>query len=139
MTAIQERLKNMEIFFDQKEYLVIDHGTGFIKAGFSGEDLPRIIIPTVVGTHQVQVDPNQVTAGPPGTEPNQPKIVHAFGNHAFQNRATHELNFPIRRGIIEDPDNMIHLWKHIFDELNLDPKNVNVLLTDSPMNTKESK
>jgi actin-related protein len=51
MTAIQERLKNMEIFFDQKEYLVIDHGTGFIKAGFSGEDLPRIIIPTVVGTH----------------------------------------------------------------------------------------
>jgi actin len=34
---------------------------------------------------------------------------------------------------------MIHLWKHIFDELNLDPKNVNVLLTDSPNNTKESK
>jgi hypothetical protein len=25
------------------------------------------------------------------------------------------------------------------DELNLDPKNVNVLLTDSPMNSKESK
>jgi actin-related protein len=34
---------------------------------------------------------------------------------------------------------MIHLWKHIFEELNLDPKNVNVLLTDSPMNSKESK
>jgi actin-related protein len=87
----------------------------------------------------VQVDPNQVTAGPPGTEPNQPKIVHAFGNHAFQNRATHDLSFPIRRGIIEDPENMTNLWRHIFEELNLDPKNVNVLLTDSPMNTKESK
>lgn len=119
--------------------MVIDHGTGFIKAGFSGEDLPRLIIPTVVGTHQVPVDPSQVTAGPPGTEPNQPKIVYNFGNAAFAGRATHELKFPIQRGIIEDPDNMIHLWKHIFDELNLDPKNVNVLLTDSPMNTKESK
>jgi actin len=139
MTAIQERLKKMEIFFDQKEYLVIDHGTGFIKAGFSGEDLPRLIIPTVVGTHTVPVDPSQVTAGPPGTEPNQPKIVYAYGNQAFANRSTHELKFPIQRGIIEDPDNMIHLWKHIIEELNLDPKNVNVLLTDSPMNSKESK
>ena len=34
---------------------------------------------------------------------------------------------------------MVHLWKHIFDELNLDPKNVNVLLTDSPLNSKENK
>lgn len=137
MTAIQDRLKKMEIFFDQKEYLVIDHGTGYIKAGFSGEDLPRLIVPTVVGTHQVQVDPSQVTAGP--AESNQPKIMHAFGNAAFAGRATHELTFPIRRGIIEDPENMVHLWKYIFDELNLDPKNVNVLLTDSPLNTKENK
>ena len=138
MTAIQERLKKMEIFFDQKEYLVIDHGTGFIKAGFSGEDLPRLIVPTVVGSHQVQLDPSQVT-GPPGTEANQPKIIHSFGNNAFANKETHQLNFPIRRGIVEDPDNMIHLWKYIFDELNLDPKNVNVLLTDSPLNSKVNK
>ena len=65
--------------------------------------------------------------------------MHSFGNQAFLNKATHELSFPIRRGIIEDPESMIHLWKYIFDELNLDPKNVNVLLTDSPKNTKESK
>jgi actin-related protein len=36
MSAIQEKLKKMEIFFDQEEFLVIDNGTGFIKAGFSG-------------------------------------------------------------------------------------------------------
>ena len=35
-SKIQEKLRNMEIFFDQEEYLVIDNGTGFIKAGFSG-------------------------------------------------------------------------------------------------------
>jgi actin-related protein len=35
---------------------------------------------------------------------------------------------------------MEHLWQHIFEkELNLDPKNMNILLTDSPMNTKEKK
>ena len=137
-SAIQKRLKEMEIFFDTKEYLVIDHGTGFIKAGFSGEDLPRLIVPTVVGSHQVVVDPS-VTGAPAGTELNQPKTIHAFGNKAFQNRSTYDLSFPIRRGIIEDPENMKHLWKFIFDELNLDSKNVNVLLTDSPMNSKENK
>jgi len=48
---MQVRLMKMETFFDQKEYVVIDHGTGFVKAGFSGEDLPRCVIPTVLGTH----------------------------------------------------------------------------------------
>lgn len=49
MSAIQERLNKMETVFDRKEFVVIDNGTGFIKAGFSGEDLPRCVIPTVVG------------------------------------------------------------------------------------------
>ena len=34
---------------------------------------------------------------------------------------------------------MTHLWKHIFKELNIDSKNASVLLTDSPLNTKENK
>ena len=29
--------------------VVIDNGTGSCKAGFAGDDAPRIIIPTVVG------------------------------------------------------------------------------------------
>jgi actin len=35
---------------------------------------------------------------------------------------------------------MKNLWEHIFEnELNLDPKNMDILITDSPMNTKENK
>jgi len=34
---------------------------------------------------------------------------------------------------------MEQIWIHIFDELNLDPKNVNVLMTDSPFNHKEKR
>lgn len=35
---------------------------------------------------------------------------------------------------------MENLWEYIFEhELNLDPKNINVLLTDTPLNTKENK
>lgn len=37
-------------------------------------------------------------------------------------------------------ERMENLWHHIFEtELNLDPKNINVLLTDSPCNRKENK
>lgn len=56
MTAIQERLKKMEVFFDQEEYVVLDNGTGFVKAGFSGEDLPRCVIPTVVSSQKIETD-----------------------------------------------------------------------------------
>ena len=46
---------------------------------------------------------------------------------------------PIRRGVIVDEENMHQMWTHIFDELNLEYKNVNVLLTDSPFSTKRSR
>ena len=58
MSAIEERLRKMEVRFDQEEYVVIDNGTGFIKAGFSGQDLPRLVIPTVVGEHSEPIDPS---------------------------------------------------------------------------------
>lgn len=35
---------------------------------------------------------------------------------------------------------MYKLWEHIFEsELNLEPKNMHVLMTDSPLNSKENK
>ncbi len=34
---------------DYKPNITIDNGSGYTKAGFSGEDEPKIIIPTIVG------------------------------------------------------------------------------------------
>ena len=137
MSAIQEKLKKMEIFFDQEEFVVIDNGTGFVKAGFSGQDLPRLIIPTVVGEHIEQIDPQLLNAQNAGTDVQEEKKTYAFGNAALQCKDTHTLSRPIKRGIIEDWDSMELMWGHIFDELNLETKNVNVLMTDSPFDTKE--
>jgi len=47
----------MEILFDQEEFVVIDNGTGFVKAGFAGADMPRLAIPTIVGEHVEEIDP----------------------------------------------------------------------------------
>lgn len=40
--SIRDRLNKMETFFDSKEAIVIDNGTGYVKVGYSGEDLPRV-------------------------------------------------------------------------------------------------
>jgi len=46
----------MEVRFDETETVVIDIGSGFIKAGYSGEDLPRVVIPTVIGEKTISLE-----------------------------------------------------------------------------------
>ena len=144
MSAIQEKLKKMEIFFDETEFVVIDNGTGFIKAGFSGQDLPRLIIPTVVGEQTEQPDMSQVAnAQNQSNDILEEKKTYSFGNAALAEKQKGNKDFklsePIVRGQIEDWDSMEKMWSHIFDELNLETKNVNVLMTDSPFNKKENR
>lgn len=70
----------MEVRVDESETIVVDIGTGFIKAGYSGEDLPRVVIPTVLGERQHAAIEDAVN-NPNGD--NKPKITHEFGNMAF--------------------------------------------------------
>ena len=39
----------MEVRFDETETIVVDLGSGYIKAGHADEDLPRVVIPSVLG------------------------------------------------------------------------------------------
>ena len=67
------------------------------------------------------------------------KKTYKFGNAAYAHKGTHTLYEPIKRGLIRDKidqDNMELIWTHIFDELSLEPKNCNVLMTHSPFAEK---
>jgi hypothetical protein len=79
-SAIAKRLQNMEVRFDESETIVVDLGSGFIKAGHAGEDLPRVVIPTVLGERQMQAVEDAVNN--PNND-NKPKITHAFGADAY--------------------------------------------------------
>lgn len=128
----------MEIQFDLEEFVVLDMGTGYIKAGFSGEDLPRVVIPTSVAEQEIPVDP-AVLAQPGGSEI-KPKINYAFGNGAIAARETHQYNQPIQRGIVTDFDKLEKLLEHIFTvELGVKTTSMNLLMTDAPGNSKENK
>ena len=65
-----------------------------------------------------------------------------YGNQAFQNKNDHTLFEPIQRGQIKnqlDWDNMEMIWEHIFKELGVEPRNINLLMTDSPFSENVDK
>ena len=127
----------MEVRFDESETIVVDLGTGFIKAGYSGEDLPRVVIPTVLGERQHQAIEDAVNNS---NGDNKPKITHEFGAAAYDTREDHTLHHPIQRGIIQDTERLKLLLQYIFEnELSLESKSMNVLMTDCPLSKKEHK
>ncbi len=127
----------MEVRFDESEVIVVDMGTGFIKAGYSGEDLPRVVIPTVIGEHENTSAEDSANNG--DSKPAR-VVSKKIGNEAYVNQSDHELYTPITGGIVTDWDRMTQLLDHVFhSELQIDPKNATVLMTDSPMSKKKDK
>ena len=53
---LESKMKEMETEYDIVENLVIDLGNAYTKIGFSGEDLPRIIIPSINGSLKEDVN-----------------------------------------------------------------------------------
>jgi len=138
MSAIQKRLSNMEVRFDESDVIVVDMGTGFIKAGYSGEDLPRVVIPTVMSERE-NFTAEDNTNNPGDSKPNK-VVSKKFGMDAYAHRNDHELHHPIQRGIVQDWTRMTDLLEQIFhQELGVDPRSATVLMTDSPMSRKEDK
>lgn len=101
MVSIQDKLKSMEILFDQEEFLVIDNGTGSVKAGFSGQDLPRLVLPTVVGSYVQPIDPAMQHTN----MEEESKKMWSFGNKVWEKTAQEkEIVYPVKRGIIDTSD-----------------------------------
>ena len=57
-------------------------------------------------------------------------------NYSYQEKykGVLKLTYPIEHGIIVDWPNMEILWRHVFDELKVSPKEHPVLLTEAPLN-----
>ena len=76
----------------------------------------------------------------PGGGDIKPKTNYTFGNGAIASRATHDYYEPIQRGVVVDMDRMEKLLEHIFtNELGVKSSNMNLLMTDSPTNSKANK
>jgi len=109
--------------------VVVDNGSGMCKAGMAGDDSPRAVFPSIIGT------------------PNHKSIMVGMGEkqiyvgeEAQAKRGVLKLAYPIAHGIIENYDDMEKIWHHCFyNELRLNPAEHRVLLTEAPMNPKQNR
>jgi len=111
----------------EQQIVIIDNGSGMMKAGFAGEEAPSAVFPSIVGR------PKNASAMQGINSKNL-----FIGDEANQKRGILNLKYPIETGIINDWDDMQAVWHHtFFNELRCNPAEVQgVLITEAPRNPK---
>ena len=109
--------------------VVIDAGSGLIKAGFGGEDGPRSIFNSIVGT---------------------PKQMELMVGMELQNRyvgdnaiARYEImnfSYPIQRGEVTDWDKYENLMHYLlYSEMRVVPEEISILITEGPRTSRKNR
>lgn len=85
--------------------IVLDNGSGTIRAGFAGEDLPKCYFPSFVGRPKHL----RVLAGALEGDV-------FIGQRAQELRGLLKIRYPLEHGIVTDWDDMERIWEWVYGE-----------------------
>ncbi|KAI9883176.1 MAG: Actin-like protein [Watsoniomyces obsoletus] len=106
--------------------VVLDNGSGTIRAGFAGEDLPKSYFPSFVGR------PKHVRVLAGALEGDV-----FIGQRAQELRGLLKIRYPLEHGIVTDWKDMERIWQFVYtDELKTLSEEHPVLLTEAPLNPR---
>ena len=104
--------------------IVLDNGSGRLKAGFAGEDWPMAVFSNLIGRPR----DNVIT----GSSNHQEVFI---GDQAQSMRGVLSLSYPVEHGIVIDWEGMELIWHHAFyNSLRINPEEYPILLTEAPLN-----
>ena len=111
--------------------IVVDNGTGTMKAGFAGDDRPKTVFSSYVGRPKYD---SVMTGG-------AIKEGSAYvGRLAKEHRGAMRLSYPMEHGVVSNWEDMELLWQYMFQEgLGVTPEESPVLLTEPPQNPARTK
>lgn len=92
---------------EEKSVIVVDNGSGEVKAGFAGESKPRTEFPNIVGRPK-----NIILTGVETKD-------SYLGVEALKKRAQLKITHPVQNGIVQNWEDMEKIWRHIFNELRV--------------------
>lgn len=117
-----------ELFLNYSS-IIVDVGSGVIKAGFSGEDGPRSVFPSTVGIPKM-----------PGLLVGMEQKERYVGNEAISKLEIMNFYSPIQKGEIVDWDKFETLMHDLFySELKIVPEEISILITETPLSNKENR
>ena len=99
--------------------IVLDNGTGIIKAGIAKENFPRIIVPNVVGY----------------TSNNKIYI----SDDAITNNNRSKIKYPLENGIIKNWEDLEKIWDNSLKRLRVNKEDYNILVTEPILSPKRNK
>jgi len=108
--------------------VVIDNGSGVMKAGFAGEENVKCTFPSFVGRPKHM----RVMAGAAEGDT-------FIGNQAEELRGILTVKYPMAHGIVQDWNDMELVWRHIYSEMKVVAEEHPVLLTEAPLNPRKNR
>lgn len=107
--------------------IVIDNGTGLLKAGFASQEAPQVVFPSMVGR------PRHLSSLNVSIEDTM------VGEVAARKRGILSLRYPIERGVVTNWNDMELIWQHTYELLRADPSDQPVVLTEPPLNPAKNR
>jgi centractin len=119
----------MSGLYDDQNPIVIDNGSGAMKAGFA-KTQQHFVFPTVVGTPKYKQSKVMLI--------NQ-RSEEYVGTEALKYKGMLALRYPMKNGVITNIDDMTLIWEHVYSQINCSKTENPVLLTEAPLNPEKNR